>query len=183
MGKFKDIQTELETLNAEHSEKVESVKKRAIELLTAKLKDNAKLKESVLKLESSTELTSTEHDEYYSQWIRFDASDFIDVDSSIERDAFESYMSENHCMTIDFKNDALTYSIGPCILINDDGDVLDQDSGKWFLKKSDYETESERNELIEKYMTKSGYFPSVIRCDYHGNAFYENTKESDNDKN
>lgn len=177
MGKFKELELELETLKNQYTEQKEKIQSRAFELMALKLEKNAELKQAIEKLESSRELTSTE-DEYFSRWIRFNASEFIDTDSQLEKDALENYLAENFCAYVDFKNDALMTSEGPSIVINDDGDVYDQDSGKFIVNKKDYETDSERNQLIESWMEKQGYFPSVISCDRYGSAFYVNTKES-----
>ena len=91
-------------------------------------------------------------------------------------------MRENHCIEVDFQNDVLMYSQGPCIVVNNEGDVLDTDSGKWFIKKNDYLDEetgkfdiSKRNELIEAYMEKTGYFPGVFESDYYGNLRIDRT--------
>jgi len=67
-------------------------------------------------------------------------------------------------------------SEGPCILVNEQGDVLDQDSGKWIIDKNDYQTAEERNGLIEAWMEKSGYFPSVIQLGRYGALHYIDTK-------
>jgi len=84
------------------------------------------------------------------------------------------------CVDADFGNDCITTSIGPCIVIDNDGGVYDQDAAKVIVKKTDYETDEERNALIEAWMEKSGYFPSVVRCDYYGNPLgYVSTKEKE----
>jgi len=176
MNQFKEMSTELKNLQSVHSSEVQTIEERALELMAKKLDKNKKLKSAIKKLESSKDLCSTE-DEYFSCWIRFNASDYIDTDSELEKRTFDRYLAENYFANIDCNNDALMMSIGPCILINDEGDVLDQDSGKWVIQNTDYETESERNKLIEKYMEKHGYFPSVISCDRYDNAYYMNTKK------
>lgn len=134
------------------------------------------IKTAVSKLEASNEYTWDKFGEIAS-WIRMDLSEFKKC-----REAFADYMLEEHHTLVDFENDALICSLGPCIVINHDGDVYDQDGDKFFIKKSDYQdddgelNEAKRNELIEAYMEKSGYFPGVFRSDYHGNLFAVKTQ-------
>lgn len=175
MNKLNEIQKQIEALNSSNFERVQTLKDGALKALSTKLNKNKELQKLVTQLQDSKELTQIEHDDYFHTWIRADFSKFIDIKNAFQCELFSQYMSENHFCEADFKNDCLSTSIGPAILINHDGDVLDQDSSKWFLKKSDYEDETERNEMIENYMDKHGYFPSVIRCDYYGNAFFQNT--------
>ena len=73
-------------------------------------------------------------------------------------------------------------SQGPSIIINHEGDILDEDSGQWIVSKSDYETKDERNKLIEKYMESKGYFPGVFFIDYYGNVKHVNTTGALNEK-
>lgn len=151
------------------------MRSQALELLEKKLEKNSELKKLVSKLENSRDLTQVNGGEFFHIWTRADFSEFIDTENKFQCELFSDYMAENYDTIVDFKNDCISSCIGPAILINHEGDILDQDSGKWIIEKSDYETEEERNELIEKYMEKTGYYPSIIRCDYHGNAFFETT--------
>lgn len=108
--------------------------------------------------------------------IHFSTSDFHDC-----KEYFANYMRDSHFIEVDFDNDCLTYAQGPSIVINDEGDVLDQDSGKWFIAKKDYTDDNgesvltKRNELIEAYMDKHGYFPGVFETDRNGNIFLVKT--------
>lgn len=175
MKQITKLEQELNIIEQGCLEQKQALRQQATELLAKKLDNSKKLKAEFSKLENSKNLTWID-DEFPYQWIRFDASDFIDTDSMLERHAFASYVQE-YGYTMDFGHNALMSCIGPVILINDEGDILDQDSGKWFIKKSDYENETERNKLIEEYMEKTGCFPAVISCDRYNNAFYVNTKE------
>ena len=128
------------------------------------------LTDTVSMVENSRDYCWDMHGEIVS-WLRFYPKEFLDC-----KEYFKVYMRENHCIEVDFQNDALMYSQGPCIVINNDGDVLDQDGDKWFIKKNDYLDEetgkfdiSKRNELIEAYMEKTGCFPGVFESDYYGN--------------
>lgn len=170
------IEAEIYLAKNENDSKIARLKKEALELFEAELKSNNKkdlyLKGLIVAVENSKHLTSIEHDEWYCQYVLADFSKLIDTKNELQKELLETYLQENHCINADFKNGCLTYSIGPAILINDDGDVLDQDSRKWILSKKDYNDDSERDEAIELYMDKHGYFPAVIEVDRHGNASY-----------
>lgn len=177
------IEKQIEMTKNNNSKNLEALLNDAKIIFDKQVKSNKALKKSiseiVSKAESSKDLTQTENDEYFNQWCRIDLP--LEIETDFLKNIFREYMLENHFVDIDFKNECAVYSIGPAIIINDSGDILDQESGKWFISKNDYESEAERNELIKKYMEKSGYFPSIIRCDCHGNAFYVNTKENINE--
>lgn len=108
-----------------------------------------------------------------------DLSDFEDC-----KRYFENYMQELHFIKVDFKNECLTYNQGESLVIQDD---TRHDNGVWLngkciIDETEYKNDGEvdetkRNQLIETYMEKEGYFPGVFRCDQYGNVFYVNTKE------
>lgn len=175
MKKLNELKNKIDSLNKSNLEMTEALKNEALEILSKDLDKNEELKKLISKVESSKELTQVEYDGFFHTWIRADFSKFIDLKNNFEKELFSEYMQENHFCCVDFKNDCISTAIGPCILINDEGDILDQDSGKWIISKKDYDSTEKRNEMIEAYMTKSGYFPSVIECDRYGNAFFVNT--------
>ncbi len=150
-------------------------------VLSTKLKDSKALAECIAELEASKNLTFDVNDEWPRRWVRFDARRFIDVDNELERETFRDYLQDEYFTDVDFKNECISMSDGPCIMINEDGDVLDQDSGKWIISKTDYQSVDERNKLIEEYMERAGYFPSVVSCDHYGNMHYVSTKDAPND--
>jgi hypothetical protein len=188
---FKKYEKQIQTLSMDSQQAIEDVKDDALTEFSKHLKASGKLKlldDALVKLESSRDLTRVENDhEFFHQYIRFDFSDIIDTDSDLQRELLVSFLEQNDFfMEPDFKNDCLTMNIGPCIVIDQDsGDVYDQDTGKIVLKgynprtgEADYETESERNEKIEKYMEKTGCFPSVVLVDRYGSPIqYVNIKE------
>ena len=139
-----------------------------------KKKELAKMEKA---LDSSKELTEREGDDWPSRWVRTDFSKLIDVDNDLEKEMLKDYLQENFSIDADFENDAVSTSLGPCLIVNEDGDVLDQDSSKWIIKRSDYTTKEERNELIEKYMETSGYFPSVVSYGRYGVQGYISTQK------
>lgn len=133
----------------------------------------------ISKVENSKDLASIENDEYLIQWCRVDLDSLkLDFENEFIKELFREHLLENHFVSVDFKNSCLQYSIGACLIVNDKGDIFDQDSSKGpIISKNDYESEIERNKLIENWMEKKGYFPSVVSMDYYGNAHYIDTTE------
>tara|TARA_R110000868_G_scaffold411564_2_gene705369 strand:+ start:513 stop:1061 length:549 start_codon:yes stop_codon:yes gene_type:complete len=180
MGKFKELEIEIEEIKKESESKKDLIRSRAKKIMELNLKKRTDLTEYIGRLEQSKNLTSD--GEWPCRWTRMDAAQFIDTESELEKSLFEEYLQDNFFVSIDYKHDSIFMSDGPCILINEDGDVLDQDSGKWIIDKKDYESGPELKKLIEEYMEKSEYFPSVVRCDHYGNMFYVNTQGWKNEK-
>lgn len=108
----------------------------------------------------------------------FDFSTLIDIDNKFEQELLEEFLSETHYINCDFDNGAVTMGLGQSITIDHRGDVYDQDSGKTIINRKDYETEEERNTLIEAWMDKTGYFPAVIESDSHGHIHFVDTKKA-----
>lgn len=187
MGILYRYEEMLKKISEENSARVAEVHIEASKKLVFQLETRFKtsIEEYVARLESSKELTHIEGDEYPCRWIRFDASQYIDKDSALERELFDQYLSDQYCINVNYKDDCLTTSDGPCLIINDDGDILDQDSGKWVIAVSEYTDDDggknnlKRNKLIEEWMERKGYFPSVIREDQHGNMFYVSTQDKE----
>lgn len=131
-------------------------------------KDSGVIKAMVTKVEASEDYTTTEYGDIAS-WTRVDLSDFEDC-----REYFETYMREYNYIDVDWKNDAISLSYGPDNLIIQDD--TRHDNGVWcesklVIKESEYTNDdgevdtTKRNELIEAYMEKNGFFPGVFRCD------------------
>lgn len=175
MEQFNKLENKLKQAKSELNVQLSDINDRAIILMRKHLKTKQNLvKEMISSVENSKDLTQSY--EYYQQFVRVDFSKLIDLESDLQKEALSDIFSEGYGLIVDYQNDCLLMDIGPAILINHEGDVLDQDSGKWIISKNDYETEEQRNELIESYMNKSGYFPAIIKIDYHGNANYVNTQ-------
>ncbi len=139
-------------------------------------KDMTQIRDAVNALELSNEYATDRHGEI-CQWVRFDSKPFKEC-----RTYFETYLQNEHFVNVDWSNGTLEASQGPSIVINDDGDVYDQDNDTFIIDVSDYRDaegtldEPKRNELIEKYMEKTGYFPGVFSVDRNGNVFPIDTK-------
>jgi hypothetical protein len=175
-------------LDVEHSIRIESenmLRNQIQELYNEIFKADKKLQRDIKALDSSKEYGTGEND--YYRWVRlkhfepkYKASDESN-EAEMYRDCLRSYLGEFHCADIDFKNDALTASIGGCIIINDDGDVFNCDdvhSGKVIIDSDDYKTEAERNRLIEDWMEKNGYFPGVFRQTNYGDLYHVDTRRN-----
>lgn len=90
---------------------------------------------------------------------------------------FETYLLNNHCIRVDFVNKNLIQNIGPALIINESGDVYDQDSGKVVIDHEECEIrdgdygelcEFKRAYLIEKYMEATGCYPGVFATNSRG---------------
>jgi hypothetical protein len=126
------------------------------------------LKKALIELESSQQFGSDEEGIY--RWVRFEE---FPTDEE-QREALAAYLSECQNVQCDFKSDALKAWEGPSIVINDEGDILDEDSGKWIIHAKDYNgDERKRDILIEQYMYTHGYFPGVFSVDRHGSPTLE----------
>ena len=121
----------------------------------------------ISKLEDSKDLTSTE-DEWFSVYLRVSFSGIIDINNDLEVDALREYLATDHGIELDTKNDCILHSIGPCIIVNHNGNVFDQDSGELIFDKNDYGSSDELTALLEAYMAKPGHYPSVVTLNCHG---------------
>ena len=131
-------------------------------------------------LEASKALTSVPHDEFYHRWVRVDLNHLIDAadakNTAETLDQLGNYLAD-HAAYFDAEHSTLTTCEGPALIINDDGDAYDQDSGKIVVNHTDYTTTAGRNRLIETWMLANGYFPSVIKVDRYGEPVgYVNTQ-------
>lgn len=133
------------------------------------------LKELQTKLDESKDLTDSPHDEYPRRFVAFDLDRLIDTSSELERDSLKEFLSENYFADVDFEGYVHT-SEGPCIVINDEGVVYDQESQKTLFTHKHYDTEEECFKLIEEHMEETGYFPSVVRYGRYGVIGYVNTQ-------
>lgn len=131
------------------------------------------LKDCLLLLELSNNYSYNSFGEI-DRWIRFSAKKVIDLDDSIQIDALNEFLEY---VNFDLSHGVLTDSIGPSIIINQNGSVYDEDTRKFILNHDDYETSEDRNRLIEVHMEQEGHFPCVFLSDYYGNLTIINTNE------
>lgn len=137
-------------------------------------KDNTRLRDNVALLEQSSEYSFDKYGEIVS-WRRFaDLSDYRECATYLE-----NYLNDRG-VGIDWENDCLTYNLTPCIVINDDGDVYDQDSGKLILDVTEYKDddgnldEGKRNTLIETWMERRKTNVAMFGWNCLGSQGYEN---------
>lgn len=169
--KIQTLTKQLAALKERNSKQVSKIETALQAEYNARFKVDKNLKDAVKRLEASNEYGENECGIY--SWIRFDVSDYAEC-----LDQLESFLSEN-CYRLDAEHDALMYDQGGCIVVNDDGDVYDQDSGKFIIDAKEYGGDTgKRNVLIEAWMHSSGYFPGVFSSDRHGNVFPINTMEN-----
>jgi hypothetical protein len=149
--------------------------------LNTKFDDWSALQKAIIDSDSATEYTWNEYGEI-STWFRFSKlSDVLDV----EREYLETYLTD-HFIRVDWDNDCLVRDQGSCIIVNEgyrEHSVYDMDAGKVVIDGDEYIINGEvnevlRNELIETYMERTGYFPTVLRADGHGNLFLLNTQST-----
>lgn len=170
------IEAELVEASKPFNEQIDTLKVQ-IQAEHNKAFDNDKtLQQALIQLETTSQLTSIPNDEWYHRWVRYS------IPETFDRVAFESYL-DDRCVQVDFENSTLHSAEGPCMIINDDGIVYDQDSHKTVCTSSDYETITERNALIEQYMERYGYYPSVVLVDRYGEPIgYADTQETKDTK-
>jgi len=175
---FQAIKTRIETAAARHASEMSELRGLASTMfkLYMETPERKQIVEQIEKqLDESRDLTQVEHDDFFHRWTRFDFSQLVDTTDNFQTELLGEYLREQYGIEADFKNDAASTCEGPALIIGDDGDVYDQDSGKTVVKRGEYSTREELFELIETWMERVGYFPSVIRVDRHGNASYVNT--------
>jgi len=141
--------------------------------------DSETLNKAISNAENSSEYQFGRYGDIES-WYRFSGlSDYAEC-----REYFETWLSEKHCMRVDWENDCLIVSHGDDnILIQDDTrhDNGVWQSGKLIIDESEYKSDGEvnevkRNALIEAHMEKSGYFPGVYRTKRSGGVYAVNTQ-------
>lgn len=175
-SKIKELQ---EKLNGLYNDKQSIIGKLQLEY--NKVFDDSKtLEKAIANAEQASMYQFDEYGEVQS-WYRFDGlKEFKDC-----KEYFEIWLSENHNMTVNWDNDCLLYSQGESLIIQGSHG---RDNGVWLgskrvIDEKEYKDDNgkvdieKRNELIEKYMEKSGYFPGVFRTDYYGNVYPVNTQK------
>jgi hypothetical protein len=128
-----------------------------------------KLAKELARLEDSNQYGSNENGIY--RWIRASLPEIAER----EREYFENWLAATTCAYIDWENDAIYTYEGDAIVINEDGDVFMEH--KLIIRRKEYESDAERNKLIEAYMEKTGYFPGVFRMTQYGDIWPVNTQE------
>lgn len=181
------MNTKIETLLAELNDNcrnADAIKAKLQKEYDKVFDDSKALAKAIANAENASMYQIGEDGEVES-WFRFSGlSDFHEC-----REYFETWLLESHCMMVDWDNDCFLYSQGESLIIQDDARNRRDNgvwlSGKQIIEESEYRDddgevdESKRNELIEAWMEKNGYFPGVFRVDNYGNVSHVNTQKKD----
>ena len=182
----------LDRLNKIHEAQViqgielDRAKNEAYEVYVKQLKKSSKMKiinEWVSKLESSNQLTSVEHDDNFHAFIHVELDLLVDSKNDLEREFLGRFFDEYHCISVDYKYNCISHSLGPSIVLNEYGDLYDQDSCEFIASKQDWVDESGEPdyalayELVEAWMAKNEYYPPILKCDQYKNAYYLDLKK------
>ncbi len=143
--------------------------------------DDSTLAKVISLVENSTDYSFDENGEIESTYKWYGMSDYVECKEYLQEWLFE------RCIRVNWEHEYLGMSQGENLIIQDDS-YRARDNGVWLsgkcvINETDYLDESgevdetKRNELIEAYMEKSGYFPGVFRADQHGNVFHVITQK------
>lgn len=159
---------------------------RANQALQTKLQDelnkkfdrSSSLKAAVKDLEESREYSMDDCGEIF-RFVRFD----VPAEFKSFTDELNNWFSEAHGLYLDTGTSPSQYTVlksycGECIVVNEDGDIFL--GHELIINSNEYNedgevNETKRNELIEAYMAKSGYFPEVLHQPRCGNLYLINT--------
>lgn len=163
------------------NDKIKELKKELEEIKNKITKEFEKEFDKIEEIKQWATLVENANDYMYnefgeiSQWVRCESVDKF-KEYKVE---LNNYLSENdYFFYIDFENSCLISQGRPDeIVINHEGHVFLEHNV--IIDKSEYETEEERNTLIENYMESTGCFPGVFYQDYYGNLEIVNTKNKE----
>lgn len=111
------------------------------------------------------------YDTFIYRWNRFDPSKAgVNKNDPLTVEALEVYMNEQYSMDIDLKHDVVQQCLGPCIIINEDGDIIDELTMKWIIEADEYNTIEERDQLIKEYQEIEGTYAPVFYIDRYDNV-------------
>ncbi len=173
---IKSLNKQLATLVTKQAKPREKLEEALQAAWNRVFKRDKALQAALKALESSNEYGSDEAGIY--RWTRYTFEDEHKAHSSF----LESYL-QDACVHADMANDSLVAYEGSSLIINEDGDVYDEDSSKHVIEKSEYTVDGDANEgvrniLIESHMENTGHFPGVFRTDRNGNVFSVSTLEN-----
>lgn len=159
-----------------------NVKEKTISLINKEYKKvfdkDKKLQKAIKDVLNSTDYCLGDGEIY--SWIRCTEIKKFE-DNPLIKDAFWEYCLDQG-VDPDFDHDALRFNLGPSLIITYEGNIYDEDAGKFIAERDDYRdstgkvSEVKRNALIEAYMEEKGYFPGVFSIDYYENVSMVDTK-------
>lgn len=160
--KIRDLENRIETMQAMALVTVSKLKAELQKEYNIIFNDCLDLQNAIKKLDASTRLDVDEYGEI-QRVVEFNVEPFLECGEYLD-----NYLTEYNITRDDGISSLLKTYDGPCIIITFDGDAYDQDSRKTIVKAEQYETEEELHSLIEAWMQVKGYFPGVVKVDYHG---------------
>ncbi len=181
--KLKTLFTQLTQAENENNQRIQEIKAKIQESLSAQYADWKELQTALENIENYKDIEYMADFDGISAWVRFRG--LSDVPEQ-EREYLENYVSTVSCARVDWENDALLSYLGDEeLIINVDGRKHDRgvyQSGRQIIAENEYMDDNgevdkvKRNELIEMHMEKTGFFPGVFTIDQHGNVFPVNTQ-------
>ena len=171
--------TMIEIAELQNITRVNEYKKRLLGYWTKIFDNDKQLQKDIINAQNASEYQGGEDGIYSWYRVKTNLKDYEQC-----KEYIEEYVSENSCLRIDWENQCFMNWLGDDnIIIQDD---TRRNNGVWqgqkcIIPESEYKNDDgevnteKRNELIEAYMEKSGYFPGVFRVDYHGNIFHVKT--------
>jgi len=170
---IKELNNKLDELKSE-SNKIEAELQRSWNLV---FEDLHAIRAGILALDTSNKYVFSGHGDIIAI-ADFDTDAFKDC-----QEYFTQYMSDIHFVEVDFSNGVISTMVGPSFVINDDGDVYDQENDRLFVSMDEYVGDDgvadidKRDNMIESYMESEGFYPGVFETDRSGNVKLVNTKK------
>lgn len=169
----------IERAELEHSANLIKYKERLFIQWRKIFENDKKLQRDAENAQNASEYGEDENGIYSWFRVKTDLKEYSDCS-----EFFETWLSENYNLTVDWENDCFVLWQG------DDNIIIQVDTGrdngvwqgsKLLFDEDLYRTEDgtvdieKRNALIEEHMEKTGYFPGVFRVDQYGNVSYIQT--------
>jgi len=173
-NKLKKLEKTREEYQAMSTKQFADLEKQTDEILWPIFEKSKDLAKDLKSLEESQNWQFNECGDL-DRWARmtFDLKifDLDDAWGSLSR-----YLSDQG-IYLDKEHDILLTSGGAHLILNEDNDVYDQDSGKFIVSKQDWQDndgrqdENKLHDLLEAWREKNGYFPALFRADHYGNVY------------
>jgi len=173
------LKAQLNVLKIEVNSKIDALVASLQSTFDAMFDADDNLQKALIRLDQSNDYMWVDSGDI-AAWLRFDFTGYADDEKYLK-----TYLQERHCIAADFDNGVLMQYWGPALVINHEGDILDQASGKWPIKKASYTDDDGkcivalRNELLENYMEKTGCYPGVFITNRQGDIKLVDTQKKE----
>lgn len=167
---IESIETQIESIEKnskelckENNRTIAELEKKKTELWRSVFESDKDLQKALANLENCEGVDYGLDEGGLYSFVRFDLSDYRDngvLDVLAECIEFGWVDADNDCICQSHGEDFIA------IDADNDGDIY-QDND-CIVRASDYETEAERNALIEQWMDKAGFYPDIIEIDRCG---------------